>query len=395
MRRFGSTTIFCPVIAPLFFIETLADLEKTPRGDKTAEDEVAIIARKTPQMSGAPCFNHNHLCTINLLGYRVPMNGQIPVAQGRAVMRNGKIGSIVDEPEEARAFKRWQRGQFLELEYQHARAWRAQLAQIDLRAISAAMKAANVDSKSCKTLEAARDMARDTVSVVTKSTGRFDAALHVLQVPIDAHKRIRQRWKSTGHPPLSRFAPYAAHVLTVSIFFDIGLGASLISSERASHQVDIAYLYYLPFCHAFASTDKLHRTVAPLFLRDDQRFVWGGDLKTDLGHLNAHFLTLPAEVRARGLNYFARRLPAESQGLIRELLAQYTPGSLKHAQDIQVTPEQNAKIVEEMQQWRSAQTIADRDVPQGVELETLILERSVSRQRGSWTQLGADVKDTE
>jgi hypothetical protein len=45
--------------------------------------------------------------------------------------------------------------------------------------------------------------------------------------------------------------------------------------------------------------------------------------------------------------------------------------------------------------WRSAPSIADRDMPREVELETLILERSVRRQRGNGIQLGSDVKDSE
>ena len=59
---------FYPVIAPLFYIETLADLWKKPREGKTAEQEVGIIAAKTPQMRGGPCYFHHQLCINDLLG---------------------------------------------------------------------------------------------------------------------------------------------------------------------------------------------------------------------------------------------------------------------------------------------------------------------------------------
>jgi hypothetical protein len=46
--------------------------------------------------------------------------------------------------------------------------------------------------------------------------------------------------------------------------------------------LDAHYLFYLPFCHVFASFDRLHRLLAPLFLRPDQRFLSGDDLKREL-----------------------------------------------------------------------------------------------------------------
>jgi hypothetical protein len=47
-------------------------------------------------------------------------------------------------------------------------------------------------------------------------------------------------------------------------------------------------LFYQPFCDVFVSGDRLHARTAPLFLGDDQRFVRSGDLKADLGALDAH-----------------------------------------------------------------------------------------------------------
>jgi hypothetical protein len=45
---------FYPVVCPIFYVETLADLSKKPRGDRTADTEVRIIADKFPEMSGTP-----------------------------------------------------------------------------------------------------------------------------------------------------------------------------------------------------------------------------------------------------------------------------------------------------------------------------------------------------
>jgi len=56
---------FVSVICPIFFVETLADLEKSIRTGRTPEEEVGLIAVRTPQMSGQPNVNHIDLCIIN------------------------------------------------------------------------------------------------------------------------------------------------------------------------------------------------------------------------------------------------------------------------------------------------------------------------------------------
>jgi hypothetical protein len=52
---------FLANVCPLFYVETLADLEKGVREGRTPEQEVGIIARKFPEMSGAPCVYHGTL----------------------------------------------------------------------------------------------------------------------------------------------------------------------------------------------------------------------------------------------------------------------------------------------------------------------------------------------
>ena len=48
--------------------------------------------------------------------------------------------------------------------------------------------------------------------------------------------------------------------------------------------MDVCYLFYLPFCQFFVSNDWVHKQSAPFFLRADQSFVAGGDLKAALMH---------------------------------------------------------------------------------------------------------------
>ena len=192
------------------------------------------------------------------------------------------------------------------------------------------------------------------------------------------------------------FAPYAAHVLRVELFFRAALGANLVASTRPSHQVDIAYLFYLPFCTLFTSSDKLHRQCAALFMRPNQEFVWGPDLKADLGALNTHFSALPAEVREQGIHKFANRLPAESQALIRKLFERHTPNLLKPGAVVdpaKIDKDAHKRLLENMKSWESAPETAPSRRTTGDAIETVIIKRSISRRRGSWVQVGPEVKD--
>jgi len=63
---------FISVISPLFYVETLADLEKPAREGKKPEDEVRVIAEKTPEAHAYPCVNRTDLCLASLMGRGFP-----------------------------------------------------------------------------------------------------------------------------------------------------------------------------------------------------------------------------------------------------------------------------------------------------------------------------------
>jgi hypothetical protein len=56
---------------------------------------------------------------------------------------------------------------------------------------------------------------------------------------------------------------------------------------KQRHQVDLAYLYYFPFCSVFTPEDRFHAQIAPLFMNKRQTFVHGDELKEDLARLES------------------------------------------------------------------------------------------------------------
>jgi len=340
---------FYPVISPLFYVETLADLEKAMRQGRTPEQEVGHIAAKTPVLSGGPCMHHGRLCFSNLLGNPVPMNGRIPFAGGRPVKSGGRKGVVVGITPEAQAFSRWQEGDFFEVEHQFARAWRSALSNLDLLAVAAGIRAMGIDKKMCKSLDQARIMADTIVHIKDRPVDLLKLAFLFLGIPHKFERTILERWSTAGYLPLSIYAPFAAHVLTVEIFFQIALGAHLISTERPSNRVDIAYLFYLPFCMIFVSSDKLHRRCAPFFMRSNQEFVWGEELKTDLKQLNDYYLKLPDSEKETGIMRFAPKPPKTGDYLVSRLWDRHLgPWRGKSSEDLPMDPKKEKELVEHL-----------------------------------------------
>src|SRR3546814_13633257 len=108
------------------------------------------------------------------------------------------------------------------------------------------------------------------------------------------------------------------------VFFEIAFATGKISTERPSNINDLAYLFYLPFSMVFVSSDRLHRSCAPLFLRPDQEFLWGPDLKADLRANHEALMQLPEEQKMQGLiKMHPAPLPEIGRASCRERVCQY------------------------------------------------------------------------
>jgi hypothetical protein len=385
---------FNPVITPLFFIETLADLEKAVRQGRTPEQEVRIIASKAPEASGSPTIHHTRVALANLMGANVTMDGRPLLESGVPVMVEGKKGVRYDVAPETEAFNRWQKGEFVDIERDFAKKWRQDLANIDLHAVSAGMKAMGIDSTVCKSLADAKRMATQFVERTDIVPNQIKLAFIILGLPPELEVKAGGNWVLRGKKPLAEYAPYAAHVMTVELFFQIALGAGLIGT-LSSNRADIAYLYYLPFCMIFVSSDTLHKRTVPEFLRSDQSFVWGQDLKADLQRVMEHYSKLPDEVKDRGLLSIAPVPPVElADSLVvqlwdRHMAPHWRAGSgPRPPRD----PAEDAKIIAELKKFSDAPPLGTDEVDfEPEDTEMMQLRRSVKKRKGNWFQLPKDL----
>jgi hypothetical protein len=387
---------FYPNICPILFVEILADLDKVVPGGRTPEDEVRIIADKTPEMHGMVNAFHGEMCIANLLGYSIPQTGQIMLPRGRPIRHGNQSGVVFEESPEVQALRRWQEHKFMEVEHGFARIWRGMLNLADFDKVARALKGLGLKLGRFKRLEDAKNIADRMIHAQNNPDERIKLMFWLLGIPGRFQKNILLRWTFEEKPPLIQFAPYASYVLSVQIFFHIARAAEIIS-KKTSAIMDISYLFYLPFCMVFTSSDRLHERCAPLFLRHDQKFIVGKDLKADLIRIVSHFDAVPEAEKEKGLYGFAEKPPAEGNFLIASLWDRYLP----NWRNISMTPvNRDLKEDEYLVKHLNAFAKSPRLKPEEIDFDlqnpdAVALEHKVSKRRGKWWVLSKDFKTDE
>lgn len=386
---------FLTNITPIFYVETLADLEKEVRSGRTPEQVVGNLSYKTPDSSSKPNIHHTTLLCAELNGYVVDMRYGRPIVPGaQNVQLEQKRGVIVRPSPEEEAFARWEREEFLEIERTLAAKWRQGLAEINNAELYQTARDVVERKGKPKTMSQAKELA-DALLSERDPELLISEGMSIFGVSKEVQKNALSRWDKAGKPALKKMFPYFHHLLAVENFFYIAVGSDLISKDRASHRVDLAYLYYLPFCMVFSSNDKLHIQMVPLFLTDQQTFVSGKELKDDLAKLDAHYSKLPEHLLIRGMYNFAPAPPENIDFLVTRLWNKYM-----NWEGIKSVEESGGPTTEQIEtvnmlhdfERNAAPTLEDFESDSS---DVLIIERRVFLQKGKWRRFPPEVKAAE
>jgi len=373
-------------VCPIFYLETLADLDKSVRPGRTPQQEVEIIADKCPD-NGTPNVFHGELCLADLTGNQIPLDGRIPLAGGRLVNSQGERSAVFDEPPEAIAFSRWRNADFQDAEQLFAKEWRRRINSFSLDTVKKLFRRIGFKQKQCKTLEEAKNIAEAIVAGQYESFHPVNLAALFFQLTSRQKQMLWSSWKRLGHSSLYKYSPYAAYVLEVELFYHLAVAADLISPRS---RIDITYLFYLPFSMIFVSSDRLHQKCAPLFLRQTQEFVWGQDLKEDLRLLNIFYMHYPETEREKGIMAFAGRPPGSGDFLVtqlwdRHLLSTWRENGKRKFPD---DPNKTKTIIEKIKKTAEAPPLSAEEVNfDPSKTDSLIQTKKVRKKKGSWWQL--------
>jgi hypothetical protein len=386
---------FMTSITPLFFIETLADLEKAVKEGRTPEQEVGSLASKTPDMQSNPSVHHRTLLSAELSGVeKIAMKGKLHRAGGRAVNLDGQKGVMFVRSEEEEAFDRWGKHEFLELERQIAKAWRKNLSNIDYSATYEYFQKYYKKRKP-KELSQVKAFAERIIDE-TDPEKSIVFGLRLIGFSKDAEKEVLKRWHAEGKPAIRDFAPYFCYVYTVDLFFYLAIAADLISrvrpADKVDNKVDIAYLYYLPFCMVFTSSDNLHERVVPLFLREDQSFVKGQELKADLRKLDELYSALPEDVKEQGMSHFGGDPPEDTTSLVTRLWDKHLPKWRKLKAEHKELPEHlKQALVDLVNRIEKDSQSSDPNERITIdETDFIQIKRQVRPKKGKWVRIKTD-----
>lgn len=390
-------------ITPLFFIETLADLEKKVQAGRTPEEVVGNLSYKTPDM-GCVNTHHENLLYGELTGQdKVEMLGRPIISGGQAIKLGEETGIVFREPPEVEAFQRWQKHQFLEIERTIARKWREGLKSDIPEQIYRIFQRFFITFGKPKSLDELK-MQADRIIDSPNKKGSLTFGLSIIGVLPEAQKEILQRWKNSGSKPIREFAPYFTHVLSVDLFFYLGVAANLFSNFRhpQTHKVDIAYLYYLPFCKIFVSNDKIHIGISSFFLRPDQSFVNGNDLKTDLAKLDQHYSAYPEDVRNRGVVSFAFIPPDDTSFLVTRMWDKYMASTWRNMKSRKfdgtdkIDPEKEKAIIEKITRFvKEGKPIKRSVLGDSDEVHSMTLKHMVSARKGKWRRFPPEIENSK
>lgn len=388
---------FLTNITPLFFVESLADLEKEISEGKTPEDAVGALASKTPVNGSFSNVHHALMFESDLMGSLISMDMRAIIHRGTTKQTpTGEISIFYKQSPEEAAFQRWTDREFQEVEREVAKKWREALSNLSFDSMIGLAKNIIPAGTHFSNMQDIKTFVDEFVK--GKDKALLDLTFIVLGIRDDVSKSITARWQKEGNPPLDIFAPYASYALSVDLFLYLCMNSSFISKERPSNKIDFAYLYYLPFCRVFVSNDNLHSRTVPLFLKRGQKFIAGADLKAGLKELDEYYSKLPEDVKEKGVMSFASYPPRDVNTFIGQLFNELGWAWQKDAEGkdkgTDLPPDEELlkrfKDIED-----NTQIIKDQKSTTSDDADSVFFQRFSKTKRGKWYILPKGIENTK
>lgn len=369
-------------LIPLLYIETLADLAKTPKPKRSPEKLVHDLANKIPQQTLFLNVYAGELVSSELLGYKVKMEGKPIVSNIRSgATEQGETISHIEETSEERAFNRWQEGDFKEIEKLFSSRWRTSLPNIIKEEYIDLVRNIIPKGKSLKTY-------KEIFLFISEFLESEDSHIlylvqELLHIPNEVIKIAEQRWVQRNAKTIFDIAPYTGYVLNVELLFYLSIINGLLSREKISNRTDTLYLHYLPFTDIFVSGDKLHQDIVPLFLTKDQLFIFGPDLKKALTELDLYFDAFPEGTKAKGVINFAR-LPKDSNNLVCQIWTKFFPDWKEKDDSAHLSEEEEKELVAKIKALREKSLEGNNALE---DTDHVIRAMKIKQKKGRWNML--------
>ena len=386
-------TFYSCVITPIFFVECLADLEKQMSSKSTPEQLVGSLADRTPEYESCVTLHHLDLLRWELTGKfsLLRLKGGPFVAGAKSVQLGDQKGVIFQQTKEQEAMQRWTAREFLDAERLIAKWWRKSLTSIDFDAmVKAVMAEIGPHWRKPKTLQDARQMT-DIIIDHMDQQWLLGFGIDLLGVS-DLKEQAISDWVGKRRPSLRQCIPYFIFMLSVNLFFCLVLPTQLLRNVKPSHHIDLAYLYYLPFCSIFTSKDSFHAQIVPLFLTPEQTFVNGIELKEDLKKLDLRYSALEESEFKTGTTSFAMHPPEEPAFLTTRLWDKHVPKWRDAPPPVKLNKQLQDALTEMMKKVSGSPQVAPHDIGNVSELGYVSVEGKIHLRKGKYRRYSEEME---
>ena len=314
-------------VPPILPVEILADLKKVKDLEALNERAVIVISNKLIQKDNAFNVPFNNLIISSLLGVDY-LNERRTIVRAKSKVKDkyGKVGFLVQESEEQKAVREWQKGNFSESEKILAAQWRNYVGQIDLQSIREQWSGVKNKVPECKNFSSLLSLTNNFLANLPMQRELLFTFLEGLSLDQYLSSKIFYRWESEKFRFLKDFAPYFHFINRVDTAFHIGLAYNLVSAKTSDKTfIDLQYLYYLPFCNIFSSRDNFHKDFGVNFLFEDQTFIDGDELKADLANIITKLESEDSELKIDWTENFYLEPPDDENSVSYRMWKKYSP----------------------------------------------------------------------
>ncbi len=273
-------------IVDILLKEVLCDFFKETK-TASSRNEASILADKVSPFNSVENVNYIELCLANLYGHEVVMDGRPIIAPTRInTLEDGQRIALIDRSAFSEMIHRWQRGEFNTQDRTSANIWQYIKDSSKADACFQFLQANHIIIPTSTSIDELRIVVDELLGNPKMQHVFLDMFLSYQDINHTIKQNIKKRLKQCPYS-LPKVAPYAFYCLRVFVLFLGAYRFDLLPKKKADDQIDLEYLFYLPFCHVFSSDDKFHRTLAPPLMRNNQHFLLGKDLKKGIQEIDS------------------------------------------------------------------------------------------------------------
>jgi hypothetical protein len=278
---------FSILATPILLQEIITDLVKSKYTPDEATTRVISLALRAGGVSQFTIDDARILFHAQLDGCAFKLEPKIPRFDGKRVQApDGSIGIVFGETFEDKLLRRWQDNNFTEEDKKAAESYQSDLDAYYSMNHHAELGKQFPENNRYQTMDEMVDWIDNFALTSSEAWSLIECSSKLTKTPRDVIDKARLAWEKMGKPPLRETYPYVYYFTRVFDIYSFGLTNCLIPARKKANAIhDVQYFLYMPFCHAFCSSDRFHQENFKYFQRPEQLFVWGPDFKNDLAKI--------------------------------------------------------------------------------------------------------------